>query len=50
VKFAYIARAAAATFETGELLQMIPVAPEVTILETTTEFSFAAKELTFEVL
>lgn len=50
VKFAFIARHTSSKFAEGEILQMIPVSPEVTILTTTTEFSFAAKELTFEVL
>jgi hypothetical protein len=50
VNFAFICRAAGLVFAEGELLQMIPVSPTVTILSTTTEFSFAAKELTFEIL
>ncbi len=50
VKFAFIARHTSTKFEEGEILQMIPVSPEVEILGTTTEFSFASKELTFEIL
>jgi hypothetical protein len=50
VKFAFLARHTSAKFAEGEILHMIPVSPEVEILSTTTEFSFAAKELTFEVL
>ena len=50
VKFAFIARAASSAFESGELLQMIELSPEVEILSTTTEFSFATGELVFEVL
>lgn len=50
VKFAFLARHTDAKFGEGEILHMIPVSPEVTILSTTTEFSFAAKELTFEIL
>ncbi len=50
VKFAFLARHTSSNFAEGEILQMIPVSPEVTILTTTTEFSFATGELTFEVL
>lgn len=50
VKFAFLARHTSGAFAEGELLQMIPVSPEVTILETTTEFSFATGELKFEIL
>lgn len=50
VKFAFIARHTSSAFEAGEILFMIPVSPEVEILSTTTEFSLAAKELTFEIL
>ncbi len=50
VKFAFLARHTSSKFAEGEILQMIPVSPEVTILTTTTEFSFATGELTFEVL
>jgi hypothetical protein len=48
-KFAFIARHTSAKFAEGEILQMIPwTSGEV--LSTTTEFSAAAKELTFEIL
>ncbi len=50
VKFAFLARHTSSKFEEGELLQMIEVSPEVEILSTTTEFSFATGELLFEVL
>jgi hypothetical protein len=50
VKFAFIARHTSTKFAEGEVLFEIPVSPEVEILSTTTEFSFVAKELTFEVL
>lgn len=49
-KFAFIARHTSSKFEEGELLQMIELSPEVEILSTTTEFSFATGELVFEVL
>ncbi len=50
VKFAFIARHTSSAFEAGEILHMIPVSPEVEILATTTEFSFATGELDFEIL
>jgi hypothetical protein len=50
VKFAFLARHTSSAFEEGEILQMIPVSPEVEILSTTTEFSFATSELLFEIL
>jgi hypothetical protein len=50
VKFAFLARHTSSKFAEGEILQMIPVSPEVEILSTTTEFSFATGELNFEVL
>ncbi len=51
VKFAFLARHTSSKFEEGELLDMIELTGGgVEILTTTTEFTFAAKELTFEVL
>jgi hypothetical protein len=48
--FAFIFRHTSSRFKEGELLQMIPVAPGVEVLSSTTEFSFATGELNFEVL
>jgi hypothetical protein len=50
VNFAFLARHTSSKFAEGELLDMIPVSPGVEILSTTTEFSFAAGELNFEIL
>ena len=50
VNFAFLARHTSGKFAEGEILDMIPVSPAVTILSTTTEFSFAIGELNFEVL
>ena len=50
VKFAFIARYSSNVFAKGEILHVIEVSPEVEILSTTTEFSFATGELNFEIL
>lgn len=50
-KFAFIASHTSSAFEEGVLLDMIELTGGgVEILATTTEFSFASKELTFEIL
>ena len=50
VKFAFLARHTSSKFAEGEILHMIELSPEVEILSTTTEFSFAAGELNFEII